>query len=180
MDNTIIIEAAKIGPILASIHPLIGAALIGGAFSILGKLFGGGSSSSSNKTATTTQTTTSTPTGYQSPVLGLMDLNVGNMLGQNMIRSANWGWPEGKGLDTSFAKSVVSLLGGEGQKLLDLHARGGAGNRASGFFSPYPGTQMGRTTAEACKNNCWNTYKNTPDSSASDYEACVAKCSQTA
>jgi hypothetical protein len=170
--DPLVIELAKVGPILAGIAPVVLASIIGGAASLLGALFGGGSKSS-NKTATTTQKTTSTPTGYQSPTLGLWDMVLGNMLGQNVVRNSGAGYPAGAGLDTGLAKRAVSLVGSEGNKLIDLYGRNGmpAGVNEYGFRSP-----KANLNPNACKDDCWNTFKNNPSATSDDYEKCVSSC----
>jgi hypothetical protein len=98
--------------------------------SILGPmLFGGNKSGSQDMTTAGRQTrTVTTPaSGYQSPLVGLLDPMMANMLAQNVKRGSNWGWPAGQGIDTSWIDQMLSLLGGQWTKLLEGYESGNMG-----------------------------------------------------
>ena len=51
---------------------------------------------------------------YQSPYLKKMDPIVAQALASQMKRTSNWGWPEGKGMDTSFLDQFLQSMQGGG------------------------------------------------------------------
>lgn len=63
---------------------------------------------------------TSTPGGYQSPTLGLMDPLIGMLLTENQMRYSGAGFPGGAGLDTSNSMQLLNFLKGEYPRLLAL------------------------------------------------------------
>ena len=78
------------------------------------------------------QTTTSTPTGYQSPLLGAMDPLVASMLSQNMKRFSQAGFGAGGGLDTSMADSLMAMIAKNYPSILEgLGGTGTGHNRTS-------------------------------------------------
>lgn len=105
---------------MASILPLL--------IAILGPMiFKGLSGGSTDSSGRQTRTVTTPASGYQSPLVGLLDPLMTQMLGQNMKRGANWGWPAGQGIDTSWIDQMLTLLGGEWPKLLEGYKSGNMG-----------------------------------------------------
>ena len=85
--------------------PVIIAALISLAPSLLGFLFGG------KDQQTQTQTTVAPPTGYQSPSLGLLDLLMQGTLGKNLSLYGGAGMPGGQTIAPSYLQDFLDLIG---------------------------------------------------------------------
>jgi len=143
---------------------------------LLQKLFGGGGSGGSDQTIksnnnnTSTTSTTTPARGYQSPLLGGMDLMTGNMLGQNLKRMSGFGYPEGAGLDTGMVDDILSLIGKEWPKMME-------GYKTVGDTAPtFPKTAQGVTDERnLCSKRCleFNKYGEYPQ-----FKTCMDACAK--
>lgn len=82
---------------------------------ILGMLFGGNKPQEQRQTTTTTQD----PTGYQSPMLGLLDPFMMESLLQRIQQFSGAGMPGGVGGTSPALNDILNLLGGEWSGLLE-------------------------------------------------------------
>ena len=63
-----------------------------------------------NQSQQTTQTTTAEPRGYQSPILGLMDMLMANTLGQNLNVYGTAGLPRGMSIAPGILQDFLRLM----------------------------------------------------------------------
>jgi hypothetical protein len=81
-------------------------AVLLGLPSVIQMLSGG-----NDQTATQETTATTTPSGYQSPTLGLMDLLMQGTLGKNLGMYGGAGMPGGQSIAPSYLQDFLSLIG---------------------------------------------------------------------
>ena len=124
-----------------------------------------GRGSSNNQVQGSTTTTTSPPTRYESPMRGYLDMIMTNLMGQNVKRTGNMGYPKGQGLDTSWIDQLMGMIGPEFGKMI---AQGKEGSTTPVVD---PAVDLARKYKE-CVANCMALVKSGPGA----FAPCFANC----
>ena len=101
------------------------ALLLGLGPGVMQMLLGGNQPQQQQQTSTVTQD----PTGYQSPILGLLDPLMFQSILQRLQQFSGAGMPGGVGGTSPAINDILNLLGGEWGGLLDQYGKPAPGSR---------------------------------------------------